>query len=312
MSSGTIDFKTNPVFRLLSELGVSTQESISLFHKGVRDSNEVDVYRCFRSGALFLSPVINVASSFENMPISEADTATTNAISVVDPDDDTVVESVAQPKPEDDQRRRDRFLSALEGKHWLDFGAGHGHFLDTLRDDVASAAGLEINPEKVQKLRDRGYQADTDLNAFEDGQFDVITFFHVLEHLLDPVATLSQLKSKLRPGGVVIAEVRHAQDYLLHELSCSAYRRFFFHANLILCHSRMTLAALASKSGFKSTRIDAQQRYGIGNHMYWLSAGKPGGHKALPELESPELLSAYEAMLAGRDQTDTLVAWMKV
>ena len=44
-------------------------------------------------------------------------------------------------------------------------------------------------------------------------KFDVITMFHVLEHLPNQVDTLKQLKKLLKPKGNIIIEIPHANDF---------------------------------------------------------------------------------------------------
>jgi len=48
------------------------------------------------------------------------------------------------------------------------------------------------------------------------------------------------------------------------------------------------------------------QRYSIGNHLYWLAKGKPGGHKIWKDMESDALNIAYEEKLRELKMCDTI------
>lgn len=61
-------------------------------------------------------------------------------------------------------------------------------------------------------------------------------------------------------------------------------------------------------SGFSLDSISQIQRYPLSNHLYWLSNGKPGGHKIWSFIDSQELRGDYEAQLAKIKACDTLIA----
>ena len=61
---------------------------------------------------------------------------------------------------------------------------------------------------------------------------DIITMFHVLEHLPNQVDTLKSLKSKLRRGGKIIIEVPHAQDFLILQNNLKEFKNFTFGVNI--------------------------------------------------------------------------------
>jgi len=46
-------------------------------------------------------------------------------------------------------------------------------------------------------------------------KFDVITLFHVLEHIKNPVKTLADLRTYLKADGTLIVEIPNADDFLL-------------------------------------------------------------------------------------------------
>ena len=49
------------------------------------------------------------------------------------------------------------------------------------------------------------------------------------------------------------------------------------------------------------------QRYNIFNHLYWLSNGKPGGHKNT-NYNDNNLIHSYNEFLIKNKKTDTLIA----
>jgi SAM-dependent methyltransferase len=92
------------------------------------------------------------------------------------------------------------------GGRLLDIGCGYGYFQYRLGDNW-QATGLEISAAAVSKGRERlGVdirQGTLEQAAFEDGSFDAVTMWDVLEHLPDPVAELRRAHRVLRPGGVI-------------------------------------------------------------------------------------------------------------
>lgn len=105
-----------------------------------------------------------------------------------------------------------RQLPALPGRY-LDVGCGSGRFLKALerrglaRDHLY---GLELDNRLVTKLVAEGYQVACDrvesCRTIPEGQIDLISMFHVIEHLDDPRGVVRKLASWLAPGGVLAIE----------------------------------------------------------------------------------------------------------
>lgn len=92
----------------------------------------------------------------------------------------------------------------------LDVGCGNGDFLSLARDMGWVAKGIDMDPTAVKVARERGLDVQCvnveELAVTSEGQFDVITLSHVIEHVHRPVDLLKTLHSMLKPGGVLWLE----------------------------------------------------------------------------------------------------------
>jgi SAM-dependent methyltransferase len=298
----------HPIFRQLKALGLSSDDSVEVFLPAIRDADDVQVYRCTKSGVLFLSRLFDPKDFYEDAQIEDGHDSEFNAV-VVTSDDKH--ENVRTPKPDDDLRRAREFGSIIRGRTWLDFGAGLGDTLDVMGNESTTCAAVELNATMRAGMTAKGLTVYPAIDALVDRTFDVITLFHVLEHLVDPIETLTRLKKHLAPGGLLLMEVRHARDFLLHDVDCPAFREFSIGRQHLLLHTRESIHRFAEAAGYGTIKIEGRQRYPLSNHLYWLSEGRPGGHKAWSHLNDDILDKAYEARLAALDATDTLIAWVR-
>lgn len=206
----------------------------------------------------------------------------------------------------DDQRRFDMLKSMLPNKKLLDFGCGAGGFLNKARHLAGMAAGIEL------ELRVREYWRDqiTIYPGLESagGEYDLITAFHVVEHLSDPGAMLKILASKLSKNGRMVLEVPSSEDALLTIYESDAFQRFTYWSQHLFLFNAETLRRLIEQAGLRIVTIQQHQRYPLSNHLHWLSQCKAGGHQKWAFLDSPELKAAYANALAATGKCDTLIA----
>ncbi|MBI4085301.1 MAG: class I SAM-dependent methyltransferase [Candidatus Liptonbacteria bacterium] len=102
-----------------------------------------------------------------------------------------------------------------KGARILDIGCGSGEFLALCRDEGYSVYGLEINQGLVNKVKENdiecffGYLSDfvSEFKRKNIESFDVVTFFEVMEHLIDPIGFLKDANSILKPSGAVVFSV---------------------------------------------------------------------------------------------------------
>ncbi|WP_082837241.1 class I SAM-dependent methyltransferase [Labrenzia sp. OB1] len=283
------------IFETLSEIGAASEAHREVFAKGTRDRGDVTVYRDRQSGVIYIDGFYGGDEIYEEGEYRQVNLAKTGSRDYEITRDATRRSSACKP-----------FVC---GRNIVDFGCGDGSFLRNVQDETASCCGVELQKDYVRALRDEGIACHTSLADLEDGSMDTAVSFHVLEHLPDPLPVLRELKRVLKPGGTLIVEVPHAGDLLLRELKCDAFKAFTLWSQHLVLHTRDSLRRLLAAAGFENPVVEGVQRYPLSNHLHWLSAGRPGGHKStLAALDTPDLLSVYEAALNRIDATDTLMA----
>ena len=193
----------------------------------------------------------------------------------------------------DDERRYNYFQDIIKNSSVLDFGCGNGGFLLRAKNIADNVVGIE--PEIFLKQHFLTHNIPVFPNIQElNKNFDLITIFHVLEHVPDPVNILKKLVQRLNQDGQIIIEVPNSKDALLTLYNCKPFSNFTYWSCHLFLFNEATLSELIKKAGLKINYIKQVQRYPISNHLYWLSEGKPGGHEKWSFLDSEELNRAYE------------------
>ncbi|WP_281847346.1 class I SAM-dependent methyltransferase [Olleya namhaensis] len=103
-----------------------------------------------------------------------------------------------------------------EQKTLLDFGCGTGDFLNTAQNNNWIVSGIEPNKEARLIANSKTNQSVFDsnyINNLKKESFDVITLWHVLEHIPNLEAQIAQLKALLKPSGVLIIAVPNYKSY---------------------------------------------------------------------------------------------------
>ena len=142
----------------------------------------------------------------------------------------------------------------------LDYGCGGGSFLLQMRQLGWQVAGMDMSDHAVDECRGQElavFQGDDPTKRFESGAFDVVTMWHVLEHVPDPNRTLNQIHQVLTPAGRIVIAVPNIGSWLFKWLGKNWYPldlpRHFNHFD------KSTIGNILEKNGFKVTRILGQR-----------------------------------------------------
>lgn len=91
----------------------------------------------------------------------------------------------------------------------LDIGCGSGTFLSMAKKYNWSLVGIEIS-EELSNLCKKNVPGAEVINErfenihFKESQFDLITMWDVIEHVIDPIEVITLIKNLLKPNGIAI------------------------------------------------------------------------------------------------------------
>ena len=136
----------------------------------------------------------------------------------------------------------------------LDVGAGRGRFVAAARRAGYEASGIEPSPRGVEAARSvYGVELEAaTVDEWNGSGVDVVTAWHVLEHLDDAGGALGRIASWLRPGGTLVLGVPNVAS-----LQARAAGRRWFHLDLARHRVHFTpagLHALLRRGGFEVVR----------------------------------------------------------
>lgn len=95
----------------------------------------------------------------------------------------------------------------------LDIGAGTGDFLAYAQSKKWKVTGIEPSSKAKELAQKKGVSFVENTENLSDNSFDVITMFHVLEHVEDLDKQLSELKRISKPNGIIIIAVPNFKSY---------------------------------------------------------------------------------------------------
>lgn len=136
----------------------------------------------------------------------------------------------------------------------LDIGCSLGYFVEAADTRGWQASGVEISSYAAEEARGFGLDVRTgvlDEAGYEDGSFDCVTMWDVLEHVPDPTRHMLEVRRVLADGGLVVIgtpNLGHTQFRLKRERW-----RHLKPAEHIFYFQQASMQRLLDKSGFEMT-----------------------------------------------------------
>jgi SAM-dependent methyltransferase len=141
-----------------------------------------------------------------------------------------------------------------DGARILDVGCGNGRFLKyLLKFGSYELYGTEMegnSAKRASRVIEIKLKTGTlEPNDFPDNYFDVVTLFHVFEHLAEPKETLKTICRIVKPGGVVVFSFPNIASY-----QAKVYKGKWLHLDPprhLFFFNPMDFIDLMQKFGFK-------------------------------------------------------------
>jgi 2-polyprenyl-3-methyl-5-hydroxy-6-metoxy-1,4-benzoquinol methylase len=125
-------------------------------------------------------------------------------------------------------RKAKLIINTLKHGRLLDLGAGIGAFLNTMKERGWETTGIEPDEgarQQAKKLFNIELKETNQLNKLSANSFDVITLWHVLEHIHQLHSYIEQLKVLLKDDGKLFVAVPNYEslDHSIYKLYWAAY-----------------------------------------------------------------------------------------
>lgn len=271
----------------------------SIIHRGVRGNSDIDVLKCNVCGLVYLNEFLDNSDEYYKSSCMRKGEM------------ESTIQEIRTSASVDDKRRASFIAPMIENKRYLDFGCGAGGVLIRTRDIAREICGIELEQAMVDVLNGEGIKCYPSIDSAIDelkGKMDVISLFHVLEHIEEPVSVLQKLSTMLSEDGVMVIEVPNADDALLSLYENENFADFTYWESHLYLYNNITLTQLMKKAGLKIKFLGQIQRYPLSNTLYWLAKGRPGGHKGWSMLSNDKLDKEYGEQLARLGIADTIMA----
>jgi 2-polyprenyl-3-methyl-5-hydroxy-6-metoxy-1,4-benzoquinol methylase len=148
---------------------------------------------------------------------------------------------------------RNAYVGLKTKNLWIDVGAGDGGFLKTVR--ARKKIGVEVSASGRKMMEKAGLSSMTDKQFLKTKNLnaDVISFWHVLEHIENPWDYLASARRNLARGGRIVIGVPNIDCLEYHVFGKHWFHTPKFHIWENTPHS---IRLLLTRAGFRVQSVD--------------------------------------------------------
>jgi SAM-dependent methyltransferase len=169
------------------------------------------------------------------------------------PDYDRAIAAAGDSSPRRWKARRDTLVQYKTAGRILDLGCSSGAFLASLPSDKWELYRIEMSQEVADRAKARCganvFVGDILDAPFTAGTFDVVTCFHVFEHIYNPKEVLTKVSYWLKPGGIFYFLVPN-----IDSAAAKVFKSYWYALELprhLFHYSPASLSYLAEATGLK-------------------------------------------------------------
>lgn len=241
-----------------------------------RDS-EHHVVKCMDCGLQQLFPLPSVEEEKRYYDKNKHDKLTTPGLSI----DDIYKKFLFQNKYRVDYLKHDVGVQ----KTWkiMDLASGYGFFIQLMAEDGYNVDGIEISRERLELCKERIRDLPAkiyDINLLQEeipdrlrGRYDLVTAFHIIEHIVDPHLFVFRTLDLLKPGGYLLMEMPNVANVMMD--ASKEFNDFFYIRDHVAYYTPSLIRKLFEDLGIRVLKQRGTQMYGIENHMNWILNGAP-------------------------------------
>lgn len=149
---------------------------------------------------------------------------------------------------------REAQVGFLQKKLWLDVGAGEGSYVEKVHAEKKIGVEVSDSGRQIMKRKNLIVMTNNEYLKVKNLNADVISFWHVLEHVVNPQAYIRAAQENLSQSGKIIIAVPN-----IDSLEFFVFGKFWFHLAPqyhIWFFSPKSLKKMLAKTNLKIEKVD--------------------------------------------------------
>lgn len=196
--------------------------------------------------------------------------------------------------------------STMHGAVHVDVGSSDGGYLNFAGRFTSQSFGIEPSADNTLPSQFTTFSSLDDAMDELAGKVDIITCWHVIEHVENPVDFLREMGELLKDKGKLYLSTPNRDEVLMRLLNTD-YAKFFYRAWHNFYFDECSLESAANFAGLKMLYCHYGHSFGLGNTLGWLRDKQPcGAGLVLGEEQETQVDIMWKAWMEALRASDTL------